>query len=135
MCAERAARQPYLWRLDAVPPSEQALQLALDGGIGGLHLEGALHVPDGIVELALVVCDNAHPDMRDKIIRRDHQDSLEDVHRRVVTLGFEIRLAKQAIRFQMFRVSLEDMAAVCNGFIEPLTLLDQAFNLAVVHAQ
>jgi hypothetical protein len=32
-------------------------------------------------------------------------------------------------------ISLEDMAAVRDGFFEPLSLLDQALNFAVVHAQ
>jgi hypothetical protein len=41
-------------------------------------------------------------------------------------------LAQQAVRVKVLGIGLKDVAAVRDGFIEPVSLLDQALYLAVV---
>jgi hypothetical protein len=66
---QRAARHADARGLDAFTATVQALQFSLDGGVGRLDLEGALHVPDGIVDLVLLITDDAHAHVGDKVVR------------------------------------------------------------------
>ncbi len=70
---KRAARHADLGRLHAIAPAEQAAQFTLNGRIRGLALEGALHVPDGIIEFPLIVTDDAHAHVGHEIIGDRHQ--------------------------------------------------------------
>ena len=67
---QRAARQADLGRFQPITAAIQALQLTLYPAIRRVNIKGALHVPDGSLEVFLLVADDAHPQMRDEIIRR-----------------------------------------------------------------
>jgi len=107
------------------------LKLALDGGVRGLNLEGALHVPDGLIQFALVVGNNAQADIGYEIIRHAHQHTLENIHRVVITFGFQKSLAKQAIGFNILGEGLENVTAMRDSLIA-LTIIDQVLDQAVV---
>ncbi len=66
---QRPTAQAHLGRLEAIPAPVQAAQLFLDGFIGGLYLESALHVVDGILQIALILADHTHAHMGDEVIR------------------------------------------------------------------
>ncbi len=131
---QRLPAQADLGRLYAVPPAVEAAQFGLDGRVGRLHLEGALHVPDGVIEFTFIVLDDAHPHMGYKIIRSRIQDSLENVSRIGIPTGLQERLAEQPVGLNVHRKGLENVLAMGDGLIQ-LSPFNHAFNFAVVSTQ
>jgi hypothetical protein len=128
---QRPMRHTDARKLDAVTAAVQALKLALDRGIRGLRFKGALHVPDRVVELVFFISNDAHAHICDKIIREHDEHAREDIHRIRVALIFQIRLAKQAVGFQMFREGFQDMFAMRDRFIQMIAV-DHRLNFAVI---
>src|ERR1700690_1225944 len=131
---QRAARETNLGRFDAIAAAEQPLELALNGGSGRLSLKCAFHVPNGFIQFALIVGNDAQANVGYEVIRDGRQYALENVHGLVVTFGFQISLAEQAIGFYILGESLENVTAMRDGLIV-LTILDQILDQAVVTSQ
>ena len=98
-------------------------QLVLHRAVGGLGLEGAFHVPDGGVGVALILADDAHANVGDEVIRHRGEHALEDIAGFAVALGFQVGFAQQAVGIHMFGQFAQDMAAVGQGL----------FNLAAIN--
>ena len=76
---QRPAGEPDFMRLEPVPPADQSLEFLLDRRVGRVGFEGALHMPNGGVEVALVFAHDRHADVGDKVIRHGGEHALEDV--------------------------------------------------------
>ena len=117
-----AAGESDLVGFQAVTPANQPAQLLLDGRIGWIGLKGPLHMPDGGIQVPLVLADNGHADVGYEIIGDGRQDPLEDVRRVPVALGLQIGLAQQAVGIQVLGIGLKDVAAMRDGFVELFAL-------------
>ncbi len=131
---ERAARHAHFGRLHAVAPAVQPLQFSLNRGVGGLHFEGALHVPDGVVEFVFLVADDAQADVRHEVVGDSHEQATKNLHGVGITARLEIGFAEQAVGFEMFGKRLEDVAAMGNRLVV-LPLFDKAFDLTIIDSQ
>ncbi len=118
----------------AIAPAVQAPQFFLNGGVGGVGLEGALHVPQRGFQVGLVFAHDGHADVRHKIIRQGREHALENIGRVAVAALFEQRLAEMPIGIQALGVVGEDVLAVRDGVVE-LALLDQTIDLMQIRAQ
>ncbi len=99
---QRAARQADFRRLQAITTPIQTAQFVLHAGIGWGNFVGPLHVPDCSVQIPLLISYNTHAKMRDKIIRHSQQYTLENIGGIRKAARFQIRLAQQAINFEIF---------------------------------
>jgi hypothetical protein len=88
-----AARHADFGRLHAITATIQPLQFTLNGSVGRLRLESALHVPDGVIEFIFFISNNAQANMRNEIIGHSHEQAAENIHHLAVAAGFEIGFA------------------------------------------
>ena len=114
---KRAARHANARRRRIASSHIQSLQFALHGGVRGLGFKSALHVPDGIIEFILLIADDAHAHMRDKVARRAHEDARENIHSVAVFFHFEVRLAEQAVRVKMFWMRFQDVKTMSHYLV------------------
>jgi hypothetical protein len=91
-------------------------------------------MPDGGIQVAFVLADDAHADMGDKIIRDRGKDALKDIGGVTVALGFEVGFAQQPVGFNVAGVGLEDGAAVRDGLVD-MAVFDQIGDLSGVFSQ
>ena len=77
-----------LWRESITPPVHRSY-LFLNGGIIRIGLEGALHVPQRLFQIAIFLVDDRQTDMGDKIFRIGAEDAPEEIGRIGVSLLFE----------------------------------------------
>jgi hypothetical protein len=75
---------------------------------------------------------DAHSDVGDKVLRLSHKHAMEDIHSLFIPIGFQIGLPQQAIGFQMLRKASENVETMRDSLIEPLPLLYEVLDLAVV---
>jgi hypothetical protein len=129
-----AAGQAHLLRFEPVTAANQPPQLTLDRGVGRIGLKGALHVPDGGLEVAFVLADDRHPDVGDKVVWDRRKHALHDVGRVTEALGLEIGLAQQAVGVQMARIGVQDVTGVGYRLVE-LLVLDKVVDFLDIGAQ
>ncbi len=129
-----AAGQSDFVGFKALSAADQAFELLLDRGVGRVGLEGPLHMPDGGIKVSLILTDDRHADMRDKIIGDRGQHALEDIGRVSVALGLQIGFAEQAVAFDALRICLQDMSTVGNRLVE-LLALDEVVDIPQVRSQ
>ena len=77
----------FVW-LQAVAAADQPLHLLLNCWVGGVGLEGTLHMPDRRVEVAFILANDGHAHMRYKVIWDGRQHSLKNVSCVAVPLCF-----------------------------------------------
>ncbi len=63
-------------------------------------------MPDGGIQITLILADDTHTDLRDKVIRENGQDALQNVSRLAVSLAFQVSLSQEAIGIDVFGVAL-----------------------------
>ncbi len=128
---ERAARHADFRRFDSIASPVETLQLALHGGVGGLCLECAFHVPDCRVQISLLVVDEAHPRVRDEIIGNGHEYTLENICRVVIPFGFQIGFSEKAVGFEMFGKGFENVMTMGDGFLDS-PFVNHCFDFPVI---
>ena len=101
---KRAARHTDTRRRGAVSPSIQTLQLALHGGVRRLRFKRAFHVPDRVIEAILLIANQAHPHMRNKIARRGGKRARKNIGCIAVSLRLKKRFAQQPIDGKILRI-------------------------------
>ena len=107
-----AARGANFGRLHTIPASIQTAQFVLDRAVAWLGLKGAFHMPDGFIQVALVLADDAHAHMGDEIVGSGREHSLQDIGCVAVALAFQIGFAHQAVGIDVFRKGLQYVAAM-----------------------
>jgi hypothetical protein len=131
---QRPACEADLVGLQTVATTDQAAKFLLDGWVGWIGLESAFHVPDRCIEVALILSDDGHADVSDEVVGDRGENALEEVGRVPIPLRLKIRLAKEAIRLEMFGVDLEHVTAMRDRLVE-LFVLDKVINLLNIGAQ
>jgi len=113
----------------AIAACIQIVQGPLQQGVARQLLVGPFQVPDGPVEIAVLLADLAQPQVRDGVVRQHAQDPQEDLcgflqvllHALLVTF-LEERLTQQPIRFHVLRKMLQDIATMAHDLCRRLVL-------------
>src|SRR5690606_31813286 len=131
---ERPGGKLYLARGAPIALRVQPLDLLLQVDVAGNLLEGALQMPDGLVNRAALVIALADADVGDEVVGVGAQHALEDVGRVLVVLLLKQRTGEQLVDLDVFGIDLQDMAALGDDFREGVTF-EAVLNVVDVSAK
>ena len=69
-------------------------------------------MPDGGIHIALILANDAHPNLGNKIIGDDGEHALQDIGGFAVALAFQERFPQQPVRFDVLGIGSQDVLSM-----------------------
>jgi hypothetical protein len=88
-------------------------------------------MPNGGIEIAFILPDNAHAQVGDEIIGNAGEDAVKNIRGIAESLGFKQGFSHQAVGIDVFRVKFKDISAMRESFID-LILIDHYLYITTV---
>ena len=111
----------------------ETLQFLLHQQIGGLHLKGPFHVPDGGLQVAFLFSNDAQGHVGQEVVRDRGEQTQEDVQGVAILPGLQKGLTHHPVRVQIFGEVIEHMAGLQKGLLIGF-LGNQVINVANQHS-
>ncbi len=128
---QRALRKLESLGFTALQLAVQLTELLGHHFVVGGQLEGALQVPDGILQRIVSSAYLAHTNPGKHMLRMGAQHALKHVRSLIILTGFEHYLTQQPIGFDVLGIHLQDVPTMCDGLFVASTL-DSPFNLLTI---